>query len=570
MSRHVVIIGGVALGPKAAARYKRLEPGGRVTMVDRAKIISFGGCGIPFFVSGEVSDVAELRSTAFHMIRDEHFFRSTKGVDVRTETEALAIDRTARTVTLRHLPSGREETIAYDKLVLATGSRANRLNVPGAELPGVFSIHSLEAAQDIRNLVTAGGVRRAVIVGAGFIGLEMAVALSDMWGVEVTVLELRDQVLPGVAGTNLARMAQRAMEGKGVSFRLGESLQALEAGPDGRVARVATGSGVLEAQLVIVSVGVRPNSDLARDAGLDVSERGGIRVDEFLRTSDPDILAGGDCVEITNALTGKPFYLPLGSVANRQGRVIGTNLAGGAARFRGAVGSWCVGLFDATASGTGMTLSAARAAGYDAVCVHVTQLDRAHFHPDKRLMSLELVVERSTGRVLGMQGFGQAGDALVGRVNTVAALLSEGPTAGDLAGLEMAYSPPFASAFDILNTLGAAAENVLDGLNRGIQADEFAALWEHRANNGRIFLDCRERADAAELLARHPGQWENIPQGELADRLSELPEDKAVVLVCNTGARAYEALITLVHHGYKNVVSVEGGMAAITATGFSL
>ena len=214
--------------------------------------------------------------------------------------------------------------------------------------------------------------------------------------------------------------------------------------------------------------------------------------------------------------------------------------------------------------------AAARAAGFDAVCVHVTQLDRAHFHPDKRLMSLELVVERGSGRVLGMQGFGHAGDALVGRVNTVAALLPQGLTAEDLAGLEMAYSPPFASAFDILNTLGAAAENVLAGLNQGIHADEFAALWGRRSENGRVFLDCRERGDAGELAARHPGTWQNIPQGELADRLSELPQGKAVVVVCNTGARAYEALITLVHHGYKDVVSVEGGMAAITAAGFSL
>lgn len=570
MSEHVVIIGGVALGPKAAARYKRLAPDGQVTLVDRGRLISYGGCGIPYYVSGDVSDLSELRSTAFHMVRDEEFFRATKGVDARTQTEALAIDRRSKTVTLRHVPSGEEEVLSYDKLVLATGSRPNALNVPGADLPGVFSVHGLEAAEEIRELVAGGTVKQAVIVGAGFIGLEMAVALADMWNVSVTVLELRDQVLPGVAGGNLARMAQRGMETRGVAFRLGESLQALLPGPDGRVAQVVTGRETLEAQLVIVSVGVRPNSDLARAAGLDVSERGAIRVDASLRTSDPNIYAGGDCVELTHQLTGKPFYLPLGSLANRQGRVIGTNLAGGSSCFKGAVGSWCVGLFDMAAAGTGLTLPAARAAGFDALCVHVTQLDRAHFHPDKRLMSLELIAERGTGRVLGMQGFGAAGDALVGRIDTVAALLPHGPTVEDVAGLEMAYSPPFSSALDILNSLGGVAENVLAGRNRGIQPDEFAALWAARKTTKRLFLDCREQMDAGELLARYPDQWRNIPQGELVGKLDELPRDMSVVLVCNTGARAYEALITLVHQGFRDVVSVEGGMAAFTAAGFDM
>ncbi len=577
MARHIVIIGAVALGPKAAARFKRLEPDARVTLVDKAATISYGGCGIPFFVGGDVSDIDQLRTTAFHMIRDEAFFRATKGVDVRTQTEATAIDRAARTVTLRHLPTGREEALPYDKLVLATGSTPNRLPVPGADLPGVFSVHGLDCAQDIRALVAAGGVERAVVVGAGFIGLEMAVALADMWGIEVTVLELCEQILPGVAGGNLAAMARRHMEAKGVSFRLGANVRALEAGQDGRVARVVTEAEVLQAQLVISAVGVRPNSWLARQAGLNVSERGGIRVDKFLRTSDPDIFAGGDCVELTHRITGAPAYLPLGSLANRQGRVIGTNLAAGDEKdmtpFPGAVGSWCVGLFDKAAAGTGLTLSAARAAGLDALCVHVSQLDRAHFHPDKKPMSLELVVQRGTGRVLGMQGLGAAGDALVGRVDTVAALLPHGVTASDLAGLEMAYSPPFAAALDILNVLGGAAENILAGRNRGIHADEFASLWAGRVasnGDGPVFLDCRERSNAEDLLTRHPAHWRNIPQGELAGRLAELPRNRPIVLVCNTGARAYESFVTLAHHGFRDVVCVEGGMTAIMAAGGGL
>jgi NADPH-dependent 2,4-dienoyl-CoA reductase/sulfur reductase-like enzyme/rhodanese-related sulfurtransferase len=569
MPQHIVIIGAVALGPKAAARFKRLEPDSSVTLVDKGRLISYGGCGIPYYVSGDVSDASELQSTAFHMLRDAEFFRKTKGVDVRTETEALGIDRAAKTVRLRHLPTGREENLAYDKLVLATGSTPNALPVPGAHLAGVHAVSGLEAAQEIRARVSAGGVARAVVVGAGFIGLEMAAALADLWGIETTVVEFRDQILPGVAGPGLARMAQRHMEEKGVRFRLGEQVRAFVDAEDtkGTVARVVTGTAELAAELVIVAVGVTPNSRLAAQAGLSVSDRGGVRVDETLRTSDPDIYAGGDCVELPHRLTGRAAYLPLGSLANRQGRIIGSNLAGGAARFEGVVGTWCVKLFDLAAAGTGLTLPAARAAGFDAVRVHVSQLDRAHFYPDKGLMSLELVAERGTGRVLGMQGASPMGDALVGRVNVVSALLPGKVTVSGLGGLEMAYAPPFAAALDILNVLGNAAENILAGHNRGIDAEAFAALWTAADGEGPLFLDCREQADARALSARFPERWRNIPQGELKDRLAELPRHRPIVLVCNTGARSYEAFVTLAHAGFGDVVSVEGGMTALLATG---
>ena len=570
MPQHVVIIGAVALGPKAAARFKRLEPDSRVTMVDRDRLISYGGCGIPYYISGDVNDAVELQKTAFHMVRDTEFFHATKDVDVRTETEALGIDRAAKTVTLRHLPTGREETLGYDKLVLATGSTPSSLSVPGAQLRDIYAVNGMEAAQRIRALVSGGTVSRAVVVGAGFIGLELAVALADMWGVETTVVEFRDQILPGVISGNLARMAQRQMEEKGVVFRLNEQVRAFEGTSEGRVSRVVTDNAALEADLVIVAIGVRPNSGLARAAGLDVSERGGIKVDEHLRTSDADIFAGGDCVELRHLITGGTAYLPLGSLANRQGRVIGTNLAGGRARFPGAVGSWCVKLFDLSAAGTGLTLAAAQAAGLDAQSVHVSQLDRAHFYPDKGVMSLELVVERGSGRVLGMQGLAAMGDALVGRVDVVAALLPSGPTAGDLGGLEMAYSPPFAAALDILNVLGNVTENILAGRNRGIQVDEFARLWAGRNDRGPYILDCRERASVTELLAAHPQHWHNIPQGELRGHLAELPRDRGIVLICNTGARSYEAFVTLAHAGFTEVVSVEGGMTAVLAAGVTI
>ncbi|OLN25581.1 NADH dehydrogenase [Desulfovibrio sp. DV] len=564
MPQQVVIIGGVALGPKAACRFKRLEPESNVIMLDRSPRISYGGCGIPYYVSGEVSDITGLQSTAFHMVRDPEFFRDVKDVDARPETEVVAIDRAAKTVTARHLPTGREDVIPYDKLVLAMGSSPRKLPVAGLDLPGVHTVDSLEAAESIKAAVAAGGVGSVAIIGSGFIGLEMAVAFADMWGLEVTVIELFDQVLPGVTGPALSTMARKHMEEKGVTFRLAEQLTGIEG--DGKVERVVTDKGVIEAEMVIVSVGVVPNSGLAKAAGIAVSERGGVLVDEYMRTSDPDIYAGGDCVEVKNLVTGQPMYLPLGSMANRQGRVIGDNLHGGSSRFAGVVGSWCVKLFDLGVAGTGLTLAGAKRAGYDAVATHITAIDRAHFYPEHGLMSLELVAERGTRRVLGLQGVSVMGDALIGKINTVAAMLPYAPTVSDISNVEVAYSPPFAAAMDILNTVGNAADNILTGQNKGISVTEFAQLWDDAASGIHI-IDCRENPQGGPLEEKHPGRWHNIPQGQLRHRLGEVPKDKPVVLMCNTGARSYEALVTLTDAGFTQVVSVEGGMAAVKAAG---
>lgn len=572
MPRKVVVIGAVALGPKAACRLKRLEPDAQVTMVDRGERISYGGCGIPFYISGEVSDAAELQATSFHMLRDAAFFRDTKDIEARNNTEALSIDRAAKTVRVRHLPTGAEEDLPYDQLVLATGSTPRRLPIPGADLPGVHVVADLEAAVAIRAGLTAGKVGSAVVIGAGFIGLEMAVALADMWGIETTVVEYADQLLPTVLGPTLARMAQRHMEEKGVAFRLGAQVTAIEG--DGAAERVvvktADGEETLDAELVIMSVGVTPNSELAKAAGLAVSPRGGIVVDEFLRTSDPDIYSGGDCVELTSALTGQPMFLPMGSLANRHGRLVGDNIAGLGRKADPVVGSWCVKLFDHAAAGTGLTLAAARRAGFDAVCVHASQLDRAHFYPDKDFMYLELVAERGTRRVLGVQGVSPMGDALVGRINAVAAILGQKPDVDAISNLELPYSPPFTTAMDVLNMLGNVADNVLAGRNQSVTPEEFGALFADRASEKTYFLDCRELGNAAPFLEKYPGVWNHIPQGQIAARLDEIPRHRKIVVLCNTGARSYEALVTLRHAGYADVANVYGGIVSLHAAGVDI
>ena len=566
MPEKILIVGGVALGPKAASRCKRLMPDAEVTLVDENVYISYGGCGIPYYVSGEVQNLDDLRATPYHTIRDPEFFRAMKGVTVRNQTRALSIDRAAKTLLVKDVISGKEEKLPYDKLVLATGASPRVPPVEGKDLKNVLSLTRLEAADAIRTACQEGKVNEAVIVGGGFIGLEAAVALADMWGVKVSVVEMMDQILPGVLSHSLARMAEHDCVSHKVDVYTSEKVLKLE-GKDGAVSKVVTDKRELPAQLVIFAAGFIPNGRLAKDAGLDVAPFGAVVVDEHMRTSDPAIYAGGDCVAIRNIITDKLGYLPLGSMANRQGRVIGTNLAGGDATFPGYVGTWAVKLFEMSFCGTGLTVERARKEGYNAVGVSVEQLDRAHFYPEKNMMSLELVVDKPTRRVLGIQGACSAGDALKARVDAVAGVLQYArPTVEDISNLEVSYAPPFASAMDVVNVVGNVADNVLAGRFKPVTGDQFMELWKNRDQNHIFFIDARPAKAGQAVQARHP-EWHSIPLEEIAARINEVPRDRPVALICNTGLRAYDSLLILARNGITDVVNSTGGMQAVSKMG---
>jgi len=566
--QNVVIIGAVALGPKAACRFKRLEPESKVTMLDQSDPISYGGCGIPYFVSGDLSDPGQLQSTSFHMLRDEKFFRDAKDIDVLTNVRALSIDRSKKMVHAQNVLDGKEQTFPYDKLVLATGSRPKRLPVPGTELEGVFTVSDLNEAVAIKRQVAEGKVEKAVIIGAGAIGLEMAEALADLWGIDTSVVEVEDQILPGVVSANMARMGQHHLAENGVSVYLEEQVVRFEG--DTRVEKVVTDKRALDADLVIMAVGVTPNSDLAKDAGLEISSDGAIMVNQRMETSDPDIYAGGDCVSVTDIVTGKPAYFPSGSLANREGRVIGTNLAGGNARFEGSVGTFIVKLFEISLANAGMSLKKALSEGFDALSVFVVQFDRAHFYPEKDLIYLELVVEKGTGRILGIQGLGSMNDSMFARVNAVAAILKYRPTTADISNLELLYAPPFSSAMDILNALGNTAENTLAGKNRVIDADQFTDWWLERDRGDTVFLDCRGWGNAEYFVNKYPDHWKSIPQDELRARMEEVPKEKRMVLICNTGVRSYEAQVILDEMGVRDTYNLQGGVASLKKWGLDL
>ena len=569
MAEKILVVGGVALGPKAAARCKRLMPDAQVTLVDENVFISYGGCGIPYYVSGEIQNLNDLRSTPYHTVRDAEFFRDMKGITVRTQTLATAIDRAAKTLAVKNVITGQEEKLPYDKLVLATGASPRVPPVEGKDLRNVLSLTRLEAAGAIRSACEEGKITEAVIVGGGFIGLEAAVALADMWGVKCSVVEMVDQILPGVLSHSVAQMAAHDCAAHKVDVYTGEKVVRLE-GKDGAVSKVVTDKRELNAQLVIFAAGFIPNGQIAKDAGLEVAPFGAIVVDQHMRTSDPSIFAGGDCVAIKNIITDKVGYLPLGSMANRQGRVIGTNLAGGNASFPGYVGSWAVKLFDLSFCGVGLTVERARKEGFDAISVSVEQFDHAHFYPEKAMMTLELVVDKATSRVLGMQGACADGDSLKARVDAVAAALQYSkPTVEDISNLEIAYAPPFASAMDVVNVVANVADNALAGRFTPVTGDQFIDLWKNRKENHVFFIDARPAAAGRAVQEKHP-DWHAIPLEEVAARANEVPKDRPVAIICNTGLRAYDSLLVLARHGITDVVNSTGGMQSVIKMGLSV
>ena len=543
MSKNVIVIGAVALGPKAASRLKRLDPSANVTMIDENINISFGGCGIPYYVSGEINALDALRSTTYGTVRTPEYFEH-KGIRTLNQTRVTAIDRKAKTVVAKNLVTGEERTLPYDRLVIGTGSTPKVPPVEGRDLRNVGGANNLEDADALRKACASGKVEHAVVIGAGFIGMEIAVALADMWDIKTSVVEFMPQAMPGVMSASLS----------------------------GAVARVVTDKRTLDADLVIFATGFAPNTALARAAGLDLEERtGAILVNEYMQTSDPDIYAGGDCVAIPNLITGKPFVLALGSLANRQGRVIGTNAAsesGKVATFHGAVGTWCVKLFKMSACGTGLTIERAKAAGFDAVSASLEQLDRAHFYPEKHMMSLELVVERGTRRVLGIQGVCEDGDALKARIDAVATMLQFGkPTIDDLANAEIAYAPPFASAMDAVNAVANVADNILSGQLKPVSSKEFGELWKNRATNNVFFADARPAVAGNATAAKYPGEWHAVALEDVEAKFDSIPKDRPVALVCNTGLRSYEVMLYLHKHGVTDVVNALGGMQALIKRG---
>jgi NADPH-dependent 2,4-dienoyl-CoA reductase/sulfur reductase-like enzyme/rhodanese-related sulfurtransferase len=549
----VVVVGGVAGGMSFAARARRLAEDAQIVVLERDPYVSYANCGLPYHLAGEIPHRESL------LLHTPQSLAAALGLDVRTGHEVVGIDTAGRTVTVRRRQDGQEYTESYDALVLSTGATPIIPPVPGADLPQVRVLRTVPDVDALRTLVD-GGAHRAVVAGAGFIGLEAAEALHHR-GLAVTVVDLADQVLPPL-DPEMARSVEQALVRAGVDVRTSTSVTAVTpgtltglAGGEGEVCVRLSDGSELPADLVLLSVGVRPETTLAHAAGLDLGERGAIRVDEHLRTSADGVYAVGDAIEVVDAVTGQPAVVPLAGPANRQGRAAANHLFGRPGGRTPVLGTAIVRVFDTVAATTGRNSKSLTAAGIAHHAVHLHPGHHAGYYPGARPLHLKLVFAPD-GRVLGAQATGSEG--VDKRIDVIATAIRAGLTVHELAELELAYAPPFGSAKDPVNMAGFAASNVVDGdfaLWHGTELDADGA-----PTDGTVLLDVRspEEFDRGHL----PGAL-NIPHTQLRDRLDEVPPGVPVSVYCASGFRSYLALRVLRQSGWHDVRSLSGGLTTL-------
>ena len=550
MNKKIVIIGGTACGPKAAARARRCDQQAQITLVEQEAELSVATCGLPYYVSGTIQSRLEL------VQRGPDFFKEVMDIEVLIRTRAVGIDRKQKRIEILNLAKNRTSTIEYDKLVLATGSTPTLPNWPGKELKGIFTLSRIEEAQAIRQLVSPRKVKKAVIIGAGLIGLEMAEALVSQ-GVEVTVVEALDWALPTLFDFEVAAYLTKHLREKGVKLLFGQRVNGFESDEKGWVDKVITEDKALEADLALVAIGVKPNVGLAKDAGLSIGASGGIAVNTNLQTSDPDIYAGGDCVENVNLITGEKMLAPLGSTANKHGRVIGTNVTGGDESFPGVVATSIAKVFDYNVGRVGLSQSQAQTAGYEVITTLVPGYEHANYYPNGKEILVKLVAEKANGRLLGGQVVGPGDSAK--RIDVLATALTFGASVGDLANTDLAYAPPYNSALDPLHNAANVIRNKQEGYARTLTPPEVEA--KIKKGDAFIFLDVRSPAEW-EAYRIEASQAKLLPLRELRTRLDELPKAAEIVIVCHASVRAYQAQRILDGAGFKDIKFLDGSIAA--------
>ena len=539
----IVIVGGVAGGASAATRARRVNEDAEIVLLEKDHDVSFANCGLPYYIGGEIEERDALLVTT-----PEQLWRRFR-IDVRVRHEAQSIERRRRTVSVLERDTGRRYEEPYDKLVLATGAEPILPPIAGTDAANVFTLRNLEDTDRIKDAVGGGPLRRAVVVGAGFIGLEVVEQLLEL-GVPTSLVELQGQVLPPL-DPEMARPLEGALLGEGVDLRLGTGIAGIEA-TAGRATAVRLDDGArIEADLVLLGVGVRPSIALAQEAGLELGEGGGVRTNEFQQTSDPAIYAVGDSTEVCFAPTGEALRVPLAGPANRAGRIAGEHAASGrAAPMRPVLGTAIVRCLGQSAGLTGLTRKQAERAGIPWASVTVVAGHHAGYYPGAKPLTLKLLYAPEHGRVLGAQCVGSEG--VDKRLDVVATSLAFGASVRDLAGLDLAYAPPFGSAKDPVHMAAFAACNDLDGLVRFLQSDADLSGFQ--------VLDVRAPDEIAARPLPGAPKVVAIPLDELRDRLDELDPSLPTVTSCASGQRAYVAARILMQRGFREVYDLTGSV----------
>jgi NADPH-dependent 2,4-dienoyl-CoA reductase/sulfur reductase-like enzyme/rhodanese-related sulfurtransferase len=546
----IVVIGGTACGPKAGARARRCDPSARITIIEQKDNLSTATCGLPYYVADVIKKESAL------VARQADYFREVMDMEVLTGTRALAVHPKAHTVEIVNQKTDRRSALEYDKLVIATGAAPIAPPWEGKDLAGIFTLSNIPDATAIRDYLSNLDKREVIIVGAGLIGLEMAEAFTTR-GLKVTVIEALDWPLPALLDEEIAAHVEKHLRAKGVAVRCGQRVTGFIGDNNRRVRKVVLGDAELEAGMVLLSLGVRPNIGLAKEAGLTIGSTGGLFVNERLQTSDPAIYAGGDCVEVVNVITGKKTLVPLGSTANKHGRIIGSNITGGRETFPGIIGTAVAKVFDFNVARTGLNEAQAREAGFEIISSLIPTFEHATYYPGARDILVKLVADKTTGRLLGGQAIGTGDTAK--RIDVLAAAIAFGATVDDLANLDLGYAPPYNSALDPLHNAANVIRNKLAGQARSLSPLEV----KKKLDNGERFvlLDVRSQMEwKAERIEAE--QVKLIPLPELRRRLGELSPDDEIVVLCRTSIRAYQAQRILDGAGFKDVKFMDGSVAA--------
>lgn len=558
----VVIIGGVAAGPKTAATLMRRLPDAKVILFQKDDLLSYSSCGLPYFASGDVGSFNELTYTSYGIPRDPAFFKTSRRFEAVIGAEVTGIDRERKCVTVRMKATGEMIERGYKKLVIATGASPVRPPFPVPDSDRIRSFHVPDDAIAFRRLAEQGKIDSAVVVGAGFVGCEMAEAIGGLWGIGTTMIEKEAQILPGMLDREMAALVEQELKQQGITVLTGAGVEKIELDDEGKPRVSLANTEPVTADYVVVALGIRPEVTVARDCGLTIGPTGAIAVNARMETSDPEIYAGGDCVETIHQITGKPVNICMGSLANRHGRVIAENLAGGDVAFPGALGTQLLKVFEINVGAVGLTETAAQVTGYSVNAVWASFADKPDYQPEAKTLVVKMVYDRESRRLLGLQAVGH-GD-ICRRIDVFASFLQRKATVADLFDFEHGYAPPYAEALDPLHHLAGMAQ----AQARGVRFVSPDFDFGRELSPQDTILDVREDEEAATTplpspIAGSKARNLHFPLDQLLDRCAEIDPQNRIVIVCQRGARSYQAAMALESKSFANIEILGGGLQAV-------